>query len=1046
MACEQQDTISSALREQVLAALRELLRGIDHADHESKGAVLAGLREERLQEVYTGLLTALMRMVFLLLAEDRSLLPMENDLYARNHSLAGLYDRLLEGRSQLGDGIDQRYEAWPRITALFRLIHDGAKAGDGLRLPAHGGQFFCPDAFPFLEGRPQGPAKHTGETAHTPHISDGIVLRVLEHLLVVGQERIRYRDLDVEQIGSVYEGLSGFRLEVAAGESLWLASDHVVNLDELLRMSGPARLKTLKAAAGLQVNAKTAAEVKDAKTIEGLQAALARRLSVRGPARIAKGSLYLQPSDERRKSGSHYTPSSLTGPIVKTALRPVLEGLGPEVTPERLLGLKLCDPAMGSGAFLVETCRQLACHLVEAWRRTGTTPALPPAESLDLHARRLIARRCLYGVDKNPVAVELARLSIWLVTSAKDYPFTFVDHALRAGDSLVGLSQEQIACLSLDVGGESRPIEAVRARVMSAVGKAEAWRRESLALGDSPLDEGQRAALVRRADDVLDDVRRLADWLVATFFAADSDKARNREWETLAANVVAWLETRRYDEELRARGAHLRQGSPPLLPFHWEIEFPEVFKRQNAGFDCVVGNPPFLGGKRISTVLGTPYRDWLSRLHEGSSSNTDLSAHFYRRAFSLMAPGGCFGLIATNTISQGDTRSSGLRWLCAHGGTIYAADRRVEWPGEAMVVVSVVHLAKGFRPSRMLLNGKEVANITAFLYARGGHDDPLRLRANANRAFIGCFIRGKGFIFDDAEEEHTPLATMRTILARDPSAAQIIRPFIGGEEVLNSPTHAHHRYIIRFGARDEAESRRWHALYRIIDEKVRPYRQSLSDTAVDRAHKRKWWCFANDRPELYAAIANRKRVLVIPRVSQHLCVAFLPADMVFSDQLVVLPHADHATFALLSSSVHHDWTRALASTLGDGLRYTPSDCFETFPFPLGPASASTLERAGRAYQAHRARIMIERREALTKTYGRFHDPEERSADICRLRDLHADMDRAVLDAYGWTDIRPAYDFRQQLDENVRLTWGEDTHDEVLARLLERNREMAEREA
>ena len=156
----------------------------------------------------------------------------------------------------------------------------------------------------------------------------------------------------------------------------------------------------------------------------------------------------LQPSAERRRSGSHYTPRALTEPIVRATLAPILARLrgadGRPSRPAQILDLKVCDPAMGSGAFLVEACRQLGDALVEAWHAHGEVPTIPPDEDEVIFARRLIAQRCLYGLDRNPVAVDLAKVSLWLVTLAKDHALTFMDHALRHGDSLVGLSRKQM--------------------------------------------------------------------------------------------------------------------------------------------------------------------------------------------------------------------------------------------------------------------------------------------------------------------------------------------------------------------------------------------------------------------------------------------------------------------------------------------------------------------------------------------------------------------------------------------------------------------------
>ena len=192
--------------------------------------------------------------------------------------------------------------------------------------------------------------------------------------------------------------------------------------------------------------------------------------------------------------------------------------------------------------------------------------------------------------------------------------------------------------------------------------------------------------------------------------------------------------------------------------------------KDRAGFDAIVGNPPFLGGKRISTVLGNAYRDWLGVLHTNGTSNADLVAHFFRRAFTLVRDGGTFGLIATNTIAQGDTRSTGLRWICAHGGEIYHARRRLRWPGQAAVVVSVVHVHKGPFNGARCLDNASTDGITAFFFHRGGHEDPARLEANAGKSFVGSYVLGMGFTFDDTDTKGvaSPLAERRRLIAADP--------------------------------------------------------------------------------------------------------------------------------------------------------------------------------------------------------------------------------------------------------------------------------------
>ena len=175
----------------------------------------------------------------------------------------------------------------------------------------------------------------------------------------------------------------------------------------------------------------------------------------------------------------------------------------------------------------------------------------------------------------------------------------------------------------------------------------------------------------------------------------------------------------------------------------------------------------------------------------------------------------------------------------------------------------------------------------------------------------------------------------------------------------------------------------------------------------------------------------------------------------FSDSLVVFASESHAAFCALSSRVHEIWARFFGSSFGDGLRYTPSDCFETFPFPQDWETRPEFEAIGKTYYEFRAGLMVSNNEGMTKTYNRFHDPNEDDSSIVRLRELHADMDRAVLDAYGWTDIPTECEFLldYEIDEEEwgkkkkpwRYRWPDHVRDEVLGRLLELNAQRAAEE-
>jgi len=1054
-----QNEVSERLAEQVLHALYELLRGFQAAHDASGGALLREPLRERPDEVYRSLLTVILRLVFLLYAEERDMLP-NDERFLRHYSLAGLYERLREDAALYPDTMDQRYGAWAQLLVLFRMVHDGAEAG-AMRLPKRRGVLFDPDRYPFLEGRTGGGARQIHERVTPPLVSDGTIYRALEKLLVLDGERISYRALDVEQIGSVYETMMGFRLERATGRSAAIkaAKKHgaptTVDLEALLAELPPKRGKWLRDHADRKLSDRVQKAVKEAKTLEDLHAALESALDKDAtPDLVPAGAMVLQPSEERRRSGSHYTPRELTEPIVRATLDPILARLrepdGKPPRPARILDLKVCDPAMGSGAFLVESCRQLADALVEAWHAHGEVPEIPPDEDEVVFARRLIAQRCLYGVDRNPVAVDLAKMSLWLVTLAKDHPLTFVDHALRHGDSLVGLSRRQLEALHWDA---SKPPILKGLGLRDSLDKVSRLRRR-IREADETVSDRELHDLWDEAQSDLDKVRLFGDLAVAAFFEGTKPKERERkrgEFEEAALKGKAeryrvWLEERRHAE-------------PPLAPFHWEIEFPEVFERKNPGFDAIVGNPPFQGGRNVTAQQGETYSKWLISSHEGSGGAADLVAHFFRRAFDLIREGGAFGLIATNTIAQGDTRASGLRWICKHGGEIFAVRKRVKWPGMAAVVVSVVHVMKGRFEGVKSLDGREVERITAFLFHRGGHDDPARLRANAGRSFQGSIVLGMGFTFDDTDKKGvaTPIAEMRRLLEEHPEYREVIFPYIGGEEVNTSPTHAHHRYVINFGERGEEECRRrWPELMAIVEAKVKPERVTKDGNKYPRmVHE--WWKYWNARQELYTAIAGLERVLVIARVGQQAAFALLPSGLVYSEQLIVFPLPSDAAFCALQARPHEIWARCFASSFADALRYTPSDCFETFPFPEGWETRPALEDAAKEYYEFRAGLMVKNNEGLTKTYNRFHDPEERDPEILKLRDLHAAMDRAVLTAYGWSDIPTECGFflDYEIDEENwssrrkkpwRYRWPDEVQAELLARLLELNAERAREEA
>jgi hypothetical protein len=682
---EYQSEVSEKLAEQVVDALWELLRGFQMADAAVQGKLMAKIQEDSedwQQHVYGGLITTLMRLVFMLYAEDEGIMP-NDPVYQQYYAVSGLYEQLRSDNSSYPDTMDERYGAWVGLLSLFRLIYEGGGATPEY-LPARYGQLFDQLEFLFLEGH-----------GAVPQIPDGVIYRVLDKLLMLDGERLSYRSLDVEQIGSVYEGIMGYTVNRAATLSIGVnskpkGSKHsttvVVDVEGLLAAKPGDRAKLLKDWANCELTATTTKAVKEAQTAEELVAAIGLRVSKRTRDLLPVGSLFLQPTEERRRSGSHYTPRKLTQPIVENTLRPVLANLGAAPTAAQILDLKVCDLAMGSGAFLV--CRQLAEEVLAAWNRGGEmilTGEKGEEEPL-LMARRLVAQQCLYGVDKNPFAVNLAKLSLWLVTLSRDLPFTFLDHALKCGDSLVGRSRREINAFGrIESVLEGSPLgEKLDEQVLAA----KLWRSE-IQVQDTRSDAQAlaKAEKWRSAEEALAGVRLRGDVSIAAFFDGVGKKAQEKKDLLREYGEMVHLQPERMVEV----SVRLRER---VMPFNWEIEFPEVFDRENPGFDSIMGNPPFAGKNTTTSGNAEGYGDWLKDVYAESHGNSDLVAFFFRRSFELLREQGTFGLISTNTIAQGDTRSTGLRFICNNGGLIYNATRRYKWPGLAAVVVSLVHVMK----------------------------------------------------------------------------------------------------------------------------------------------------------------------------------------------------------------------------------------------------------------------------------------------------------------------------------------------------------------
>lgn len=1105
-----QDEVTDALGDQVRRAIEVLVQALDRADQDRNRELL---RDVTPQELYEAGLTIMMRLVFLLAAEERGLLLLGEPRYDSFYAVSTLRMQL---RSESDEILERRRAAWSRLLAVFRAVFGGIDHPT-LRLPAMGGSLFDPDRFPFLEGRPKGTSWRQHRAEPLP-IDDRTVLLLLEAIQTFEGRTLSYRALDVEQIGHVYEGLlertvarvEDVTLELEAGAQ---AKDARVTLGELESARLDDRAAVTKLLVDRTKRSQSAIEKEltaEAEPLQGARLLSAGRGDVKLRNRLEpyvrlmrtdpwgyplvhpKGAFVVVLGADRRETGAHYTPKSLTERIVAETLTPLVYD-GPAKgapraewklkTPGKLLDIKVCDPAMGSGAFLVQVCRFLSARLVEAWsieeaagrmvdltgqvheRHTSVESMPPGAEIRAENARRIVAERCLYGVDQNPLAVELAKLSLWLVTLSKGRPFGFLDHNLRCGDSLLGVSRlEQLTELSLDPS-TTRQGRLFGKAIERAVAEAVELRRK---LHEIPirdiLDVEAMAMIDADARKKLEAAELLADAFVGAVFAAEGADIETRIAALAAdADRVFKGEDRAIDALVGRATKDLSKDSPrgtARRPFHWPLEFPAVFHGATPGFDAIVGNPPFLGGQRITGVAGTAYRDWLvAHIAEGRRGSADLVAYFFLRAWSLLSEGGGFGLLAVNTIAEGDTRQVGLEAMVTAGAVIHAAYPNEPWPGKANVVTSRVHVRRGAWTGDRSILGRHVAFISAYLSDREEWS-PKPLKANAGTAFQGSNVLGMGFVLTSDEANR--------MLDADSKNAEIVFPYLNGKDVNSDPEQRPSRWVVNFWDWPLDRAREYKLPFERVLTAVKPERDLLGGNASAEGRRRKWWLFGRDARTLYHAVGRghqfeqhpasydtttkpMKEVLVSALVGKHFHPSVVPNDVVFDQKCIVFGrnHAN-ALAALFNSSPVQGWVWKQSARLKLDLSFSPSDAVETFPF-LAPEVLASFDKHGREYLQARRQVLTDAAGpiGLTKLYNRFHDEEDVDPRIERLREMHREIDAAVMRVYGWDDLDLGHGYHEQpnLAENdrVRFTISDAARAEVLRRFAELNRQRSEEE-
>ena len=458
--------------------------------------------------------------------------------------------------------------------------------------------------------------------------------------------------------------------------------------------------------------------------------------------------------------------------------------------------------------------------------------------------------------------------------------------------------------------------------------------------------------------------------------------------------------------------------------------FPEVFGANRPGFDAIIGNPPFLGGSKISGSTGSAYREYLvSVIANGIRGNADLIAYFLLRAHTLINSGGQTGLIATNTLAQGDTREVGLDQVVALGTEIRRAIKSKPWPSKSVVLeYAAIWTSRHSLDAAAERRVEEVsvARISPALVAESRvSGNPQKLIANAGMAFEGTKIYGSGFILspDRASE----------LIKQDKRNSEVIFPYLGGQDLNSDPTCRASRWVINFHDWPEGKAKAYLDCYNQIHSLVRPERQRLKPGNAAREH---WWQYERRRPELYNSIRGFRKIIVIPRVTKYISFAFVPNGQIYDTRLVILASDSRALFCVLSSSIHQEWALAHGTTHESRPTYFPSQCFETFPRLHETTVTNDL---GERLETFRQDLMASRQAGLTATYNLVHAPKCVDSDIVELRDIHRAIDVTVVGAYGWDDLVDSLDHGfYETRQGIRYTVAAGPRQEILDRLLELN--------
>jgi hypothetical protein len=1010
----------SRIRERLSLAVENSIK--DLANGLLKNPANQDLRDIMLNEeispkdYYLFTLRLVYRILFLLVIEERKLIyPEKRDdelnrkrsIYYNFYSIQRL-TKLAE-RSIYVD--PRKTDLWQSLMTTFALF-ENETIGHHLGISPLGSGIFSPSALGVVSKQ---------------LMDNETLLRVLRYLVTFENEqgirvRVNYADLDVEEFGSVYEGLLDYDPEITQ-----VASEPNFGF------------------------------------VQG---------------------------DDRSSSGSHYTPEELVRPLIKHSLDYLIEDKLKESDPEKgLLSLTICDVACGSGHILLSAARRVGFELAKVRSKEDQ-----PTPTVLRVAVRDVIRHCIYGVDLNPLAVELCKVALWLEAHEPGEPLNFLDHHIKCGNAIVGLAHAEelengISTNAFkELPGDVKEVassfrkrndqDLKTSNQLSTVDLEEVdnglidVQNDFIAFSQLPEGNPEQIEIKQLAYSKLINspkwtrLKNLADIQVAQFFIPKT--IANKDKVTTHSKYLSYLKQGSKIEDFGTSATI----SLEKRFFHWFLEFPEVFL--SGGFDCVLGNPPFLGGQKLSGSFGDAFLESI-KYQFAPIGAVDLVTYFFRRIFAIIRPKGFQSLISTNTIAQGKAREDGLDVIVNLGGSINHAVKSTKWPGVAAVEVALVTITKQSWKGKFYLGTKEVKTITPYLDDADTLGNPFKLKPNEGKSFQGSIVLGKGFVLEPHEA--------KALIERDTRNREVLFPYLSGDDLNNNPDQSPSRWVINFFDWSEAIAKTFPDCYKIVECLVKPERLSYDENknSWNKAVKSNWWQFGAWRKGLEEAISPLERVLVHTRVTKTHAFVEINSSIIFSDATIVFAVK---SFAVLQSSLHEYWAWIYSSSMKGDRRYAPSDCFQTFPFPqnLNSHKGKQLESMGEAYHEHRRQLMLGMQLGLTKTYNLFHcnaisgqavnekDKQiaslqkhlEKTANtisfneaikgILKLRELHVQTDQAVLEAYDWHQDDPKWgkaielrhDFYEvdYLPENdrVRRTIHPNARKEVLKRLLQLNHE------